>query len=209
MGKLVIKSQGRPVGEVNLKLGDTTIGRAPGSDVVLEDPIVSAQHAVVKTVGMKSTIVDLKSTNGTFVENNRVTQHLLKNGETIIIGGYSLMYRDELNLDTPVFGARPAAGVKPSPTQRETTVVTPFAQMIAVDGKDKGKRVPLVKDVVNIDNPGKSPAKISRIPDGYLMEAQIGPGEPTINGRPVPPGGHILENGDTVDVAGTKYQFAK
>lgn len=81
--------------------------------------------------------------------------------------------------------------------------------MIAVDGKDKGKRVPLVKDVVTIDNPGKSPAKISRIPDGYLMEAQIGPGEPTINARPVPPGGHILEDGDVVDVAGTKYQFAK
>src|SRR5688572_19649123 len=145
MGKLVIKSKGRPVGEVNLKLGDTTIGRAPGSDVVLDDPIVSAQHAVVKTVGMKSTIVDLGSTNGTFVENNRVKQHLLKNGESVIIGGYSLMYRDELNLDAPAFGARPApaASVKPAPTQRETTVVTPFAQMIAVDGKDRGKRVPL------------------------------------------------------------------
>src|SRR6185369_3827161 len=106
MGKLVIKFQGRVVSEANLKLGDTTIGRNPASDVVLDDISVSGNHAVIKTVGVKSTIHDLKSTNGTFVENNRVTQHPLRSGETIIIGEYNLVYRDEVNFDAPVFGSR-------------------------------------------------------------------------------------------------------
>jgi len=75
--------------------------------------------------------------------------------------------------------------------------------------QDKGKRVPLVKEETLLDNPGKSPARIYRGPDGYVLHAQLGPGEPRINGKPVPPGGQILESGDIVEVAGTKFEFAK
>ena len=110
MGKLVIKFQGKVVGEVTLKLGDTTIGRKPGCDVVLNDAAVSSEHAVVKTVGLKSTIQDLDSTNGTFIENTQVKQHELRHGESILIGGHTLIYRDDLNLETPILGKRPPAG---------------------------------------------------------------------------------------------------
>lgn len=209
MGKLVIKFQGKLVGEVNLKLGDMKIGRKPASDIVLDDAAVSGEHAVIKTVGMKSTIKDLGSTNGTFIENNRVTQHQLRHGETIIIGGYALMYRDDVNLDAPVFSKRPAASLTPSAEQRKTTVIAPFAQLVAVDGKDKGKHVPLIKDAVTLENPGKSPARITRTADGYLLEATaVGPGEPKINDKPIPPGGHLLERGDIIDVAGSKFKFS-
>ena len=68
MGKLVIKFQGKPVSDVNLKLGETTIGRHATCDVVLNsDKSVSGTHALIKTVGRKSTLEDLGSTNGTFV----------------------------------------------------------------------------------------------------------------------------------------------
>jgi pSer/pThr/pTyr-binding forkhead associated (FHA) protein len=209
MGKLVIRFQGKVVGEANLKLGDTTIGRSPASDVVLDDIAVSGNHAVVKTVGVKSTVRDLDSTNGTFVENNRITQHELRNGETIIVGAYNLVYRDELNLDAPVFGKRPTTSAAPSHEQRKTKVIAPFAEMIGVEGKNKGKHVPLIKDLVTLDNPGRGPARITRTSDGYLIEAGVGPGEPTLNGKPLPPGGTLLAKGDIVDVAGTKYQFSR
>lgn len=210
MGKLVIKLQGKVVGEANLKLGDTSIGRKPGSDIVLADAVVSIEHAVIKTVGMKATLYDLDSTNGTFIENQRVKQHLLRNGETIIIGGYALVYRDEMNLDAPpVFGKRPPAALEPSVAQRSTTVIAPFAHLVGVDGSDKGKSLPLVKDVVPLDNPGKSPVRIARIAEGYVLEASIGPGEPRLNGKPVPPGGVVLQNGDIIDIAGMKYRFSK
>jgi predicted component of type VI protein secretion system len=210
MGKLVIKFQGKVVDEVDLKLGETKIGRKPSCDVVLSDALVSAEHAVVKTVGVKSFIQDLGSTNGTFVENNRVQLHELRNGETIVIGGHSLIYRDALNLDAPVFGRRPAASAAPSAAQRTTTIIAPFAHLLALDGSDKGKRVSLVKDSVTLENPGKSPARIGRTADGdYVLEAQIGPGEPRLNGKPVPPGGQLLEEGDIIEVAGTKLKFSR
>lgn len=208
MGKLVIKSQGKVVSEIDLKLGDTKIGRKPGCDVVLDDPAVSAEHAVVKTVGLKSTIQDLGSTNGTFIENQRVTQHELKNGEEIIIGAHSLIYRDVVNLDAPVFGKRPPLPAARAPTpDTKTKILEPFAQLFGVEGKDKGKRLPLVKDVVALDNPGKNPVRISRTAGGYVLEASIGPGEPKVNDRPVPPGGQLLEKGDVIELAGSKFQF--
>jgi len=204
MGKLVVKFQGKIVAEVTLRLGDMKIGRKPGCEIVLNDPGVSGEHAVVKTVGLKSTIQDLDSTNGTFIENERVKQRELRHGETITIGQHTLIYRDDVTLSTPVMG-NSAAGTRES--LEKTTVLMAFAQLLAVDGPHKGKRLPLVKETVVIDNPGKNPARILRTADGYVLHAQVGPGEPRINDRPVPPGGQLLENGDIVEVAGTKYQM--
>ncbi len=207
MGKLVIKHQGRLIDEVNLKLGDTKIGRLPSCDVVLHDGAVSGEHAVIKTVGVKSSIQDLGSTNGTFIENKQVKNHELRHGETIIIGGHSLLYRSDLNLDAPLAATQRAGAPPPPKAQEQTTVLMAFAQLLGVHGVNKGKRVPLIKELVTLDNPGKNPARIHRTSEGYLLEASAGPGEPRINDKPVPPGGHLLEKGDIIEVAGTKFQF--
>jgi hypothetical protein len=209
MGKLVIKFQGKIVGEANLKLGDTTIGRKLGSDILLDDPVVSGAHAVVKTVGMKSTVYDLGSTNGTFIGNERIKQHELRHGETIVVGSHALVYRDDMNLEAPAFGKRPAPAAPAPAAQKQTTVLLPFAQLLAVDGQNKGKRVPLVQDLVALDNPGRNPARVSRTADGYVLEASVGPGEPRVNGKPVPPGGQLLEDGDLIELAGTTFRFSK
>jgi hypothetical protein len=210
MGKLVIKFQGRSVSEVNLKLGDTTIGRKPGCDIILgNDKSVSSTHAVIKTVGPKSTVVDLDSTNGTFIEGKRIKQHELKNGETILIGEHELIYRDVMAMEKAVFGQGPSTAVAPADTQEQTRIISASAQLLAVEGKDTGKRVSLMKSETTIDNPGKNPARIYRGADGYVLSAQLGPGEPRINDKPVPPGGQLLANGDIIEVAGTKYRFVK
>jgi hypothetical protein len=207
MGKLVIKFQGKLIGEVNLKLGDTKIGRKPDCDIVLTDTAASGAHAVVKTVGLKSTIQDLGSTNGTFIENKRVKQQELRHGETILIGGHSLLYREDMNLDAPVLGQRAAASAPRPAPQEHTTVLTAFGQLLAVDGREKGKRLPLIKEEIALDNPGKNPARIFRTSEGYVLHASVGPGEPRVNNKPVPQGGQLLESGDVVEVAGTKFQF--
>jgi hypothetical protein len=208
MGKLVIKTPGKQIGEVNLKLGDMIIGRHTTCDIVLkDDKSVSGKHAVIKTVGRKSTIEDLDSTNGTFVENQRIKRHELRSGESIIIGDHILVYRDVVVLDAPAYGG-PSAGssITSNTSQERTKIIRAHAQLVVMEGKDKGRQVPLVKEETVIDNPGKNPARIYRGEDGYVLHAQLGPGEPRINDRPVPHGGQILENGDIIEVAGTKYE---
>lgn len=209
MGKLVIKFKGKPIGDVSLRLGDMTIGRHATCDIVLnDDKSVSGTHALIKTVGRKSTLQDNGSTNGTFVGTKRVTQHELRHGETIVIGSHELTYRDDLVMDAPVFGKGSGASAVHEGSRDKTVIISKHAQLIAVDGKDMGKRVPLVKAETLLDNPGKNPARIYHGPDGYVLHAQAGPGEPRLNDRPVQPGGQMLENGDIIEVAGTKFQVS-
>ena len=210
MGKLVVKFRGKPLGDVNLKLGDTTIGRHATCDIVLnDDKSVSGTHAVIKTVGRKSTLEDLGSTNGTFIETERITLHELRHGETIVIGEHELIYRDNLALDASGFGKGSGARAARDDSLEKTRIISMHAQLVSVGGKDTGRRVPLVKEETLLDNPGKNPARIYRGPDGYVLHAQVGPGEPRINDKPVPPGGQILEDGDVIEVAGTKFQLVK
>lgn len=68
-----------------------TIGR-DGAEVVLDNPQVSRQHAVIETSGAQRTLRDVGSTNGTFVNGRRITQHTLRPGDVIQIGAFKLVY---------------------------------------------------------------------------------------------------------------------
>ncbi|MEW6283381.1 MAG: GGDEF domain-containing protein [Candidatus Eremiobacterota bacterium] len=65
----------------------TVLGRTAEADVVLSDPGISRMHAriVVRPDG-EVELADLGSTNGTFVEGNRVERQLLRDGQVISLG---------------------------------------------------------------------------------------------------------------------------
>jgi len=209
MGKLLIRCRGAKVGEVDIKLGEMFVGRSASCDIVLkDDKSVSSKHAVIRTVGAQSTIEDLGSTNGTLLDGRRIKRHLLRRGDSIIIGEHELAYRDEIAAGTPAFGAR-APATEQENSLEKTRLITAYAQLVGIEGPDKGKRIPLLKEETVIDNPGKNPARVYRSPDGYVLSAQAGPGEPRLNDKPVQTGGQLLAKGDIVEIAGTKFQFLK
>ncbi len=51
-----------------------TVGRAPSSTLVLEDPYTSTHHAELRNMGGQWVIADLGSTNGTYVDDERVVE---------------------------------------------------------------------------------------------------------------------------------------
>jgi pSer/pThr/pTyr-binding forkhead associated (FHA) protein len=62
------------------------IGRVPSNHIVIDDPTVSAQHAVLLRVGDSYWLKDLNSTNGTHINGVLVTDAMLKDGDTIRFG---------------------------------------------------------------------------------------------------------------------------
>jgi diguanylate cyclase (GGDEF)-like protein len=68
-----------------LHKGITIIGRSIQADIPLKDAGVSREHSEIKVDGEKATIKDMGSTNGTFVNNKRITKHALKDGDKIQI----------------------------------------------------------------------------------------------------------------------------
>ena len=69
-----------------------TVGRAGDNDIVLQDTTVSGRHARIERQGDQAVIVDLNSSNGTFVNGQRITQTLLNGGETILMGDTHLRF---------------------------------------------------------------------------------------------------------------------
>ena len=69
----------------------TLIGRS-GADINLDDPEASRQHAMLEIVGDVTLLRDVGSTNGTWIELERIEQHQLQNQQEFRIGSHVLMF---------------------------------------------------------------------------------------------------------------------
>jgi predicted Zn finger-like uncharacterized protein len=84
--------QGGATGQI-FQIGKTrtTIGRT-GADINIDDPEASRQHAVVEILGETAILRDLGSTNGTFIDIERIDQQILANQMEFRIGSHVLMF---------------------------------------------------------------------------------------------------------------------
>src|SRR5215467_1247663 len=92
-----------PDGQENilpLVAGEVLIGRRSDADVVLNNQHVSRHHAKLVKTEQGYFLQDLGSTHGTFVNETRVEQHVLKHGDRISLG------KDRIDLEY-VVGERP------------------------------------------------------------------------------------------------------
>jgi general secretion pathway protein A len=64
----------------------TSIGRTPDNDLQIDARYISRHHAVILAGPVNTVIEDLNSTNGVQVNGRRVSRHMLKDGDTLLIG---------------------------------------------------------------------------------------------------------------------------
>ncbi len=86
-----------PLNTLALALGQDalTIGRAPDNALCLAHPLVSAHHAVLQRDEGGVFLTDLGSTNGTYVQGQRISRVQLQAGNLIQIAGYQFIYREQ------------------------------------------------------------------------------------------------------------------
>jgi hypothetical protein len=82
-----------PARFVALRGGSLTIGRDLGCSLVLTDEKVSHTHAEIRRAAEGYVIRDLKSTNGTFVNEKKVRSQVLSEGDEIRVGDTRLRFR--------------------------------------------------------------------------------------------------------------------
>ncbi len=78
--------KGVPAYGVYLIEGRANVGRSDDSDIFLVDPSVSRAHAIVEMEGDTPVVRDLESTNGTFVNGERVGRRRLMPGDVLGFG---------------------------------------------------------------------------------------------------------------------------
>jgi len=109
MPTLILQFEDRVLRECPVGLM-TTIGRLPDNNIMIENPAVSSHHACVFRDGDQFVVEDLGSTNGTFVNQQRVTRQLLQNGDVLIVGKHKLVF-DQLAGEEPVAPVEVDAGM--------------------------------------------------------------------------------------------------
>ncbi len=100
--RLIVHKQDGGIQEYPLDQELLTIGRLPSNDIQLHDPSVSGHHAKVITIHGTSFLEDLRSTNGTYVNGQRVLKCVLRNGDMVSIGRHRIRYvTDSATEDNP------------------------------------------------------------------------------------------------------------
>jgi len=90
------------------------IGRTPKSDYALgEDSYLSSQHFAVECDGIQCRIRDLGSSNGTFVNGERVSEIVVREGDSVMAGGSTFAIHIEA---ASASAAAPASATAPVPT---------------------------------------------------------------------------------------------
>ncbi len=90
--KLRIVINDEPVKECTLRVGRIIIGRTTDNDIQINSEFVSRHHAQLITSTDDSVLEDLNSTNGIFVNSERVKKRRLRDGDIIGIGTCAITY---------------------------------------------------------------------------------------------------------------------
>jgi pSer/pThr/pTyr-binding forkhead associated (FHA) protein len=91
MLKLLFKFKDATLREIETDKTKITIGRTDSNDIQVDNAAVSAHHARIVQDGRYYVIEDLNSTNGTFVNEKRITRRVLEENDVITIGKHSLV----------------------------------------------------------------------------------------------------------------------
>jgi cobalamin biosynthesis Mg chelatase CobN len=116
MSKLVILNQGMTGRTFELNIERTTVGRVEDNTFQIADGSVSSHHAEIILRGTEILIRDLNSTNGTFINNEKISESLLKPGQTLRFGQVELKIDDGKSASAPAPAPAPAGSAAPAPT---------------------------------------------------------------------------------------------
>ena len=187
MARIIVTHGDMVEQEVELAKPRITIGRHPGNDIVIAHRAVSARHAAFTVSDTDVQIEDLGSTNGTFVNGERVARRTLADRDVIKVALHTISY---------VVSAPVAA------------VAAPVASIEVMNGPNAGKKLTLVKPLTTLGSPGVLVVVIGREGERYFIGQVDGAGVPLVNGAAVSVAQCFLADGDSIELAGTRMQFS-
>lgn len=115
MAKLVILNQGMTGRTFEPIIERSTVGRVEDNAFQIADGSVSSHHAEILLRGGELVIRDLDSTNGSYINNERITESVLKPGQILRLGQVELKIDDGKPVTAPPPPA-PVSSPAPVPT---------------------------------------------------------------------------------------------
>jgi hypothetical protein len=187
--KLLLSTASQQLRQIVIDKPRLTIGRRPYNDIMLDDLTVSGEHALLLTRAGASVIEDLRSRNGTLVNDEPVIQRALLDGDRIEIGIYRLQYVIEPLIPE---GDRPPE----------------WACVEALSGDAIGKVIAIDRAIVSLSNASGQVAVIARRKNGFFITHLEGTTFPLVNGESTGLISRLLRADDLIELAGTIFRFS-
>ncbi len=92
--QLIITERGNVVSEINMTRPRLLIGRSDHNDIAIGSRFISRHHALLVRHGQSTFLMDLNSTNGTFVNSRRVSNHVMVHDDVITVGHHKIKFLD-------------------------------------------------------------------------------------------------------------------
>ena len=143
MAKLVIQNQGMTGRTCELHTDRTTIGRVEDNTFQIADASVSSHHCEVHLRGSDIFIRDLNSTNGSFNNNDKITEQVLKPGQVLRLGQVEL----KLEADgapspgiSPTSAASGTSSAAASPAKKQVDATMLIPRGVSLEELETGAR---------------------------------------------------------------------
>lgn len=95
MSEIIVKFEDKVIERIVTEKKRISIGRTNDNDIVLENRAVSRKHATIEFNDNAAVIIDNESLNGTFVNNRKISEEVLRHEDVVTIGKYALVYHTE------------------------------------------------------------------------------------------------------------------
>jgi len=230
MARVILVFNKKVIKEYPFDKDNMTIGRNEGNDIVIDNLAVSGLHARIDKTENTYILTDLQSTNGTFVNDKRITSHRLQHKDKIIVGKHLLFFAlskeeqgevKEAELDkTMILDTARQKDLLAKQAEKKGMEVPIKKEKIGVisfiDGSSQGE-IQLTKKLTKIGKAETSEirlggllmpptaATISRRPNGYAITTTGGK-TVKVNNQAIQES-HFLKDFDTIEIGSYKFQF--
>ncbi len=220
--KLILSNDKASPKEFELTRSEVVLGRDPGVDLVIPSAAVSRRHARLMREGNEYILEDLGSSNGTFLNGERLSGRCpLKSGDQIRLG-QTIMILYEAPVEVPksaplptetavdskafhgmqtIVGEEPVIAISAAPPQLNVTIaggssqVHTLTRQVMTIGRVEGNDIIIPSQIVS-----RQHARLERSDGGYKLVVTAEAKNPILfEGRPLD-GSHVLHHGDTLRI---------
>ncbi len=190
MFTVIVTEKGGDQKRLDFDKPEITIGRVQGNDIILPKGNVSKRHSRIVLKDGKFIIVDLKSTNGTYVNGRKITSPLVvKDSDKIYIGDFIITVEEPNGASVGVGANGPPASAPPLPSPPPSTSPppSPMARKSAPLPPQPASRAASAADDDDGDDADDLPAQDLAPVRASGPPARATGGVPAASGAPLPP----------------------